>query len=256
MVKGLEEFRKRFKGLEESYVLIGGTAASLIMEGSALPFRATKDLDIVLILETLDSRFGSVLWNFIEEGGYQNLQRSSGRDIFYRFYAPSNLNFPSMLELFSRTPTMIAPHDNMHLTPIPLGDEVASLSAILLDPEYYEFIRSGKVLVQGIPIVGADRLIPLKARAWLDLRTRRADGHDVDERDVLKHRNDIMRLAQVLDPVKTIFLPSTIYSSFQEALTQLSGDSTINLKQLGIRRISVPQIVDLLRNVFVSDSAR
>jgi len=113
VVKGLEEFRKRFKGLEESYVLIGGTAASLIMEGSALPFRATKDLDIVLILETLDSRFGSVLWNFIEEGGYQNLQRSSGERYLLPFSTPhQNLNFPSMLELFSRTPTMIAPHDN------------------------------------------------------------------------------------------------------------------------------------------------
>lgn len=35
-------------GFEDQYVIIGGTACDLIMENEELPFRATKDIDIVL----------------------------------------------------------------------------------------------------------------------------------------------------------------------------------------------------------------
>jgi hypothetical protein len=37
----------------------------------------------------------------------------------------------------------------------------------------YEFRQTSDT---GLPWVGADRLIPLKARAWLDLTARKADG--------------------------------------------------------------------------------
>lgn len=37
-------------GFEDQYVIIGGTACDLIMENEELPFRATKDIDIVLIV--------------------------------------------------------------------------------------------------------------------------------------------------------------------------------------------------------------
>ena len=39
-------------GFEDQYVIIGGTACDLIMENEELPFRATKDIDIVLIVES------------------------------------------------------------------------------------------------------------------------------------------------------------------------------------------------------------
>lgn len=42
MVKGLEIFVNHFEGMEESYVLIGGTACDLWMETYGLPFRLRK----------------------------------------------------------------------------------------------------------------------------------------------------------------------------------------------------------------------
>ena len=51
MVRGITNFKKRFQGYEEQYVIIGGTACDLIMENEELPFRATKDIDLVLIVE-------------------------------------------------------------------------------------------------------------------------------------------------------------------------------------------------------------
>jgi hypothetical protein len=57
MVRGLEKFREYFVAYPERYVLIGGTAATLAMEQLAGAFRATKDLDIVLTVETLAPEF-------------------------------------------------------------------------------------------------------------------------------------------------------------------------------------------------------
>lgn len=59
MVKGLGLFRQHFADCANQYVLIGGTAATLAMEGAGLDFRATKDLDIVLHIEALTASFGT-----------------------------------------------------------------------------------------------------------------------------------------------------------------------------------------------------
>jgi len=47
MVRGLDVFTQWFKGFSDQYVLIGGTAASLAMKEFGVPFRGTKDLDVV-----------------------------------------------------------------------------------------------------------------------------------------------------------------------------------------------------------------
>ena len=57
MVRGLDLFREHFKDFADRYVLIGGTACDLIMSNVGLQFRATKDLDIVLCIESIDREF-------------------------------------------------------------------------------------------------------------------------------------------------------------------------------------------------------
>jgi hypothetical protein len=42
-----------------------------------MDFRATKDLDIVLYVEALHENFVRAFWQFVEEGGYENKQRST-----------------------------------------------------------------------------------------------------------------------------------------------------------------------------------
>ncbi len=49
MVKGLDLFREHFRGYADRYVLIGGTACDLAMGEAGLDFRATRDLDIILM---------------------------------------------------------------------------------------------------------------------------------------------------------------------------------------------------------------
>ena len=50
MVKGLDTFRRYFADYEEQYVLIGGAACDILFESNEVNFRATRDLDMVLIM--------------------------------------------------------------------------------------------------------------------------------------------------------------------------------------------------------------
>lgn len=84
-VRGLNRFRERFAGLEECYVLIGGTASLLAMREADLAFRGRKDLDIVLCVEALEDRFYEVFWEFIRDGGYNQQGLTSGVRKYYRF---------------------------------------------------------------------------------------------------------------------------------------------------------------------------
>ncbi len=144
MVKGLDLFKKYFAKHKEKYVLIGGTACMLAMEEAGIPFRSTKDLDIVLYVEALDNEFITAFKEFIKLGGYHNRQHSTEKDIFYRFNSPADNDFPNMLELFSRKHDTINLNLGGHLTPILLNEAIVSLSAILLDDNYYHFIHSRK----------------------------------------------------------------------------------------------------------------
>jgi len=51
-----------------------------------------------------------------------------------------------MIELFSRRIEGITLLPNATLTPLPIADEVSSLSAILLESEYYNFLRNGATI--------------------------------------------------------------------------------------------------------------
>ena len=65
MVKGLDTFQKYFADYEEQYVLIGGAACDILFESNEVNFRATRDLDMVLIVEALTPEFGEKFWKFI-----------------------------------------------------------------------------------------------------------------------------------------------------------------------------------------------
>ena len=68
MVKGLDTFQKYFADYEEQYVLIGGAACDILFESNEVNFRATRDLDMVLIVEALTPEFGEKFWKFIVDG--------------------------------------------------------------------------------------------------------------------------------------------------------------------------------------------
>ena len=79
MVRGIEKFKEYFQEYANQYVLIGGTACDISFSQHSGDFRATRDLDVVLIVEALTPAFGERFWQFIHDGGYQNRAKSSGQ---------------------------------------------------------------------------------------------------------------------------------------------------------------------------------
>lgn len=251
MVRGLDLFRQFFAAHADQYVLIGGTAATLAMEEAGLTFRATKDLDVVLHIEALDAKFGETFWRFIDAGQYEIRQASAtGKPVFYRFQKPADENYPVMLELFCRAPNGIALAPDAHLTPIPVDEAVASLSAILLDTDYYNFVISGRREVDGLPWVGEDRLIPLKAVAWLDMKERAARGEQVDARDIRKHANDVLRLSQLLAPDTRIEVAGKIAADLGRFLDGILAEAEINPGAIGLRG-TLAELAERIRTAYI-----
>lgn len=249
MVRGLDVFRERFAGFEDRYVLIGGAAVDIAMDLAGLEFRVTKDLDIVLHVQSLDTEFAQAFWTFIADGGYESRGKSSGRPTFYRFHSPTDADYPFMLELFSATPELADPPAGARLTRLPISDEVSSLSAILLDADYYDFLRQGIRIEDGISVLAPSHIVALKARAWLDLTARKEAGEDVSSKDIKKHRNDVIRLSQLIAPVTRVRTPGRIHDDLaafgEQALTEGAEPNA-----LGIAGMTLADVRTLLDTVY------
>ena len=246
MVRGLAIFQEWFKDFENQYVLIGGTAALITMTEAGLPFRGTKDLDMVLHVEVLTREFGHTFWKFVEAGGYQQKEgHPQQKPCLYRFQKPLDEEFPLMLELFSRVPDGLKFVPPGHLTPIPIDEQISSLSAILLDDDYYQFVLTGRNNKYGMPSwVGEDRLIPLKAIAWMEMNERVRQSEVIDSKKINKHLSDVVQLTALLQPGQVIKLPEKIRTdlqAFAQAVTALNRTEQIQ----AVRRIAAAYAFNL-----------
>ena len=222
MVRGLQLFSTWFKKYTDQYVLIGGTAASLAMNAAEVEFRQTKDLDIVIHVEVLKSEFITKFLEFIKAGQYEiKLSGVHGKPCLYRFQKPADDEFPYMIELFARAPIGLEIAFGHKLTPVRTGDLVSSLSAILLDDEYYKFILENRVITEGLPVIAAVGLIPLKALAWLNLKESKEVGEQIDSRDIKKHLNDIEKISMLLAPNFTVDISGKIRSDLSRFIVEL-----------------------------------
>lgn len=246
MVTGVDRFRAHFAGLEHQYVLIGGAACELIMDEVGLDFRATRDLDIVLIVEALDSAFAKRFWAFVKAGGYEVRERSEGDKVLYRFQKPTADDFPAMLELFSRAPEGLTLAENSHLAPLPIDEAAASLSAILLDEDYYAFLKAMVRGAGGIPVLDEAAIIPFKARAWLDPSRQRDEGVEVDEKNIRKHRNDVARLIQVLSQKARYPLPGSVAKDLAAFVERATTEADYDPRQFKVD-MSREEVAERLR---------
>lgn len=251
MVHGLDKFREFFAEYKDKYVIIGGTACSIAMQTVGADFRATKDIDIVLTVEALSTEFYKVFWTFIRAGEYSTFNKSSDKDKFYRFHSPKNPEFPFMIELFAPD---LEGHFDGDTFPVKWeeieSEDTASLSAILLDTDYYEFIKSGRRDVDGVTIIGAEHIIPLKGKAWMDHVSREANGEKVDSKLIKKHKNDIIRLYSILTLGQTVALPESIKADVLIWLNMLSQDE-LQPKTFNINK-SLQEVVADITAIFIN----
>lgn len=252
MVRGLDIFKKYFEHYPDNYVIIGGTACDIIIDEAGFVPRATKDIDLILVVEALTSDFVKQFWKFINDGKYQQREKSNDEREYYRFIKPENIDFPHQIELFSRTPDVIVLEGEAHLTPIPVDDDLTSLSAILLHDDYYNYIIEHSQVEDGLHHANIEALICLKAKAFLEIKERIENGSKEDAKQLRKHKTDVFRLTVMLTPESRFDLPKTIQehvNQFAELTTGELPDKAI-FKEMGLSNIDPNKVFEQFKKSF------
>lgn len=80
---------------------------------------------------------------------------------------------------------------------------------------------------------------------------RKANGLVVDDRDIRKHKNDIVRLASILTGNETCTLPDAVSQDMQLFIERYTTDP-VEPKALKIPGLTTADIVQTLKNVYLS----
>jgi hypothetical protein len=141
----------------------------------------------------------------------------------------------------------------MRYTPIPVEDGLASLSAILMDDDYYQFTIKNSDLINGLHIATTGALIALKTKAYLDLTERKANGANIDTLKINKHRNDVVRLLSIVSGDYQIDAPKSIKESLKQYISLLKEqDPEMKdiLNDAGLVGIKHAELLDQINVIF------
>lgn len=113
-------------------------------------------------------------------------------------------------------------------------------------------MMSGRKVVEGIGVLGAEHLIPLKMYAWINLVDRKASGEHVNERDLKKHKYDVFRLLQIVTAGTRVESSGLVKESILKFIDDISvlDTSEIRLLQMGLP-FDRDQGVELLRGIYL-----
>jgi hypothetical protein len=247
-IEGLRLFRDRFAPYAQSYVLIGGSACDLLFSEQGRRFRATHDLDIVVLADEPVVGFAKELWRFIDDGGYLCGWRNNPDVHYYRFTEPENLGFPKMIELFARHPGFPLYDETSDIVPLPADGDISSLSAILLDDAYYNFLKSGLTNIAGVNVPEVAHLIPLKARAHIDLNDRKETGQHVNTADLTKHKKDVINLASLMPIDAHVELDIQLKEDMRRFIDAVYEEESQNNQQQTEPKLQ--EILDLLKSTY------
>ena len=254
MVAGLDRWREYFSEYKDKYVLIGGAACNLLEEELDMNPRATKDLDLILVVEALTPDFGARLWDFIKHANYSNRNKGENehKHEYYRFTNPQDKTYPKQIELFARNTGILNLPTDAHLEPISLGENLSSLSAILMDDDYYSFTIEHSRYLENIHIANPEALICLKAKAYIEMIERKDKGESVDNKNIEKHKKDIFRLVAMLPMDSHFILPDKLKIDMS-VFIQKVGDlpNSDFLKSAGLGGLNTEELFELLHKAFM-----
>ena len=246
MVTGIERWKEYFNDYKDKYVLIGGAACNLLEEELNMNPRATKDLDLVLVVEALTPDFGLRLWDFIKAANYGH--RSKGENEFkheyYRFTNPQDKTYPKQIELFARNTGILNLPPDAHIEPISVGEDLSSLSAILMDDDYYAFTIEHSRNIDDIHVASPE--------AYTEMLDRKAEGEQVDSRDIEKHKKDVFRLIAMLPQDSHFTLPEKLkndMNDFYQRVGELPNSDFF--KNAGLRCLDAERLLELINTAFL-----
>lgn len=241
----LLSFREAFADYTDCYTVIGGTACFILMDDADQDFRATADIDMILVLEDKRKDFGEVFWNYIISGEY-TCEQKQGEIHYYRFLNPKQ-GYPSQIELFSRREDFKL---DQRIIPVFISDDISSLSAIALDDDFYYFMMRGRKVVDNVCVLDAEYLIPFKMYAWLNNKDDRENGiRAVNTKDIDKHKKDVFKLFSLVNADNKIEVKGSVRKVVERFVYEIMEDS-FETKNNGITR-SKSEIVQIFVNMYL-----
>ena len=257
-MEGLDKFREAFKDFSDNYVIIGGTACDITMTGTEVRARATHDIDMIIVVERMTPQYGERFWQFIREAGYrpEKSKAKEGESPKYEMYrfVDGNPGYPEMIELLSRHPDALGEPKGLVIEPLPIDGELSSLSAIIMDDDYYQFTIEHSRLTDNIRHADSAALIALKARAYLNLLLDKQNGKHVNSKDIKKHRSDVLKNVVIMTEDE-IMAPASIVECIKEFVMSIRNDwaelANPLAKSLDQNTEFVDALLEQLENLFV-----
>lgn len=244
---------------KEHFVIIGGTACDIQLTGSAMTPRATDDIDIIVVIEKLIEDFVRAIWQFVKDGNYKAERRLSqqGQSVYalYRFtLQDEQLDYPQKIELLSRHSDLLGEPSGFHIEPIPTDEDSHSLSAIIMDDDYYDFTVHHTDEIDGLLVANNKALIVLKANAYLNLLKEREAGRQVNSKDIRKHRSDVLKLVAAGSYPDSQPVNSKIYASIRLFLEEVNQHRQSLADALDTPIEAIDAYLDILRDeIFVEE---
>ena len=247
-IAGLRHFEAYFEEYKDQYVIVGGFATLMLLERE-LPNhgKATHDIDLVLL--TSPSReMANRLKSYIREGGYTIQKGQQERYRYYRFIDPKAEGYAKEIELFTSEVYGIELDEGQRIVPIDPEEGLYSLSAIILDLEYFDMIKHNIEEIEGVPYSNTLATMLLKMSAVYDLY------HRGDEK-WKKHRRDILKLALLLTGEERIELTGRMIEDLSFFKEHVEGLEPKTIRQIVGKGVSVEKtdVLRLLQEVFVAE---
>ena len=254
---GIDKLKEYLGSFNANYVIIGGTACNLNLKDADLLGRATKDIDMIVVCEAINSEYVRQFWAFIKAGGYKPYQINTENGVkrsFYRFDEPTDVSFPTYIELFSRVPDGIQVPDDVYIIHLNIDEEdLSSFSAILMDDDYYYYAIEHSREIEGVQVLDKDALIVLKAKAYLNNKKRKGEGKQVHQDDIDKHKKDIYRLSFLFSGEEYYDVSDEIKIALKNFIAELDIDpiSTKAIaKTMGVVEVSMQDFVQKIETLF------
>jgi hypothetical protein len=253
---GIDKVQEYLGEFKTNYVIIGGTALNLNLREFDLVERATQDIDMIMLCESMTSEYLSKFWDLIRAGGYKpsTIKSENGEKLtFYRFVKPTDKSFPSYIELFTRKPEGIILPEDIHLVHIENTEDLSSFSAILLDDDYYNYAKEHATEMHSIQVIDKFALITLKARAYISNLQLKEAGHDIKQHNIDKHKNDVYRISFLIEDNDREDIAESMKNDLREfiRLIRINQIGTRDIaKKLGVAEMSMEEFINKLERTF------
>ncbi len=122
-----------------------------------------------------------------------------------------------------------------------------------MNDDYYGFTIENSEVEDNLHRATIETLICLKAKAFLDLKKRKEKGEQVDERNIKKHKNDVIRMAALLTEDDSPKLPDSIRNDMQKFIKLLElepPDFKAIGKTMGIPNLDGEVVVNQITRTF------